>query len=106
MKFPGVDSLSLVRCSSGKSMELYMERMVLYRDLTGLKSLAAKKKPNVVVVSHTLALEALKESQLQGNIEPARHDLYTITPLGEAFEESNTRRLLLALCQVGDTEDL
>ena len=60
---------------------------------------------NVIVASLTLAVEALKDFQLQGNIKNARRDFHPITTVREAFGESNTRRLL-ALCQVEDTEDL
>ena len=54
-------------------LELYMERMVMHQDLTGLQSLAvAETAPNAVVVSFLLATEALKDAQLQGNTKIAK----------------------------------
>ena len=50
-------------------LKLYMERMVLHRDLTGLKVSGADRTSNHVVVTLVLAVEALKESHLQGTRE-------------------------------------
>ena len=84
-------------------LELYMERMVLHRDLTGLKSSGVETAPNHAVATLVSAVEALKESHLQGTQEVAQ--VQPISTGREAFGESNTRSLL-ALCQVGDTKDL
>ena len=43
-------------------LELFMERMVLHHNLTGLKSPRTKTTPNQVVATLTSAVEALKES--------------------------------------------
>jgi len=83
-------------------LELYMERMVLHRDLTGLNAPVTEHAPNHVVATLASAVEALKESHLQGSRDIARAP---VTSVRDAFGESNTRRLL-ALCQVGDTDDL
>ena len=82
-------------------LELYMERMVLHRDITGLKMLGGDHTPNYVVATLASAVEDLKESHLQTR-ETVRAPITTVR---DAFWESNTQRLL-ALCQVGDTSDL
>ena len=85
-------------------LELYMERMVLHRDLTnqGLKVSGVDHTSNNVVVTLTSAVETLKETHLQGTREAVRTPVTTVR---EAFRGSNTRRIL-ALCQVCDNGDL
>ena len=82
-------------------LELYIERIVLHRDLTGL-IVELNHTSNHIVATLVLAVEALKEFHLQGSRETVRTPVITVR---DAFGESNTRRLL-ALCQVGDTRDL
>ena len=79
-----------------------MERMVLHRDLTGLNMLVIEHAPSHVVATLASVVKALKESHLQSLCDTARAPVTTIR---DAFRESNTRRLL-ALCQVGDTDNL
>ena len=50
-------------------LELYMERIVLHRDLTGLNTLVMDHTPDHVVATLALAVEALKESHLQSSRE-------------------------------------
>ena len=57
---------------------------------------------NHVVATLALAVEALKESHLQGSRETVRLPLTTVR---DAFGKSNTRHLL-ALCQIGETGNL
>ena len=84
-------------------LELYSERTVLHRDLTGLKTLGANPARNHIVATLASAVEALKESHLQDTREVAR--VQPIRIMREVFGESNTR-CLLALCQVGDAKNL
>ena len=80
-------------------LELYMEYMVLHRDLTGLNVSGADHISNLVVATLTLAVEALEESHLQGARKTVRA---LVTTVRDTFGESSTQRLL-AMCLVGDT---
>ena len=83
-------------------LELYMERMVLHRDLMGLNVYGADHASNHVVATLALAVEALKESHLQCSRKTVHAPITTVR---DTFGESNTHRIL-ALCQVGDTGNL
>ena len=82
-------------------LELYIEWMVLHRDLTGLKVSGANHTSDNVVTNLALAVEGLKESHLKGTREAVRLPLTTVS---KAFRDSNTR-CLLALCEACDTGD-
>ena len=100
---PGTGLLALGSLYQPKvDLELYMERIVLHQNLTGLNVSRVDHTSNHVVTTLALAMEALKEFRLQGACETVRAP---ITTVGDTFGESNTRRLP-ALCQVGDTGDL
>ena len=84
-------------------LELYMEHMLLHRDLTGLNVSGADHTSNHVVVTLASTVKALKGFHLQGTRETVHAPGTTVR---EAFGESNTWLLLVALCQVGDTGNL
>ena len=48
-------------------LELYMDRMALHQDLTGLQALPIETPPNMMVAPLTLAVEPLKDAELQDN---------------------------------------
>ena len=89
-EMPGTDLLAPgVLYQPEVDLELYMKQMVLHRNLTGLNVSGVDHTSNHVVATLALAVEALKESHLQGTQETARKPVTTVR---KAFEDSTSER--------------